>query len=258
MPKFKVMKIISWNINGLRSGFDELTELAGRYHPDFICLQKVRCDEGREQFSIDGYLALYSSIDCSENSGVMTYAKLDPHMREEHLPERLDTLWLSTGGHMQAFVCNSFALINAYVPFSNLKLPGAIEYRQEWDVQFRHFVIELASRKPVIICGDLNIVHSPSDTCERRLVQRRGCFFDWERKGFNALLQQADLVDTFRYLHSHQQAVTFYGNYRSTGIGNRIDYFLMSRSLLPGLKESEILNGFGTRQSVPITLDFQP
>lgn len=254
------MNIISWNINGLKSGYDELKELAKTYSPDFICLQKVRCENGREQYKIDGYHAMYSPIDCGKNSGVMTYAKITQEANQNFpsltIIERINTLELSNQGHLQIFDCKSFFLVNAYVPFSNTKLSGAIDVRKEWDRKLRQCVIELSTRKPIIICGDLNIVHTKKDSCEKRVSQNRGCFFEWERENFIALLNETDLVDTFRYLHPDEQAVSFYGNFRHMQIGNRIDYFLMSRSLLPGLNVSEILTEFGTGQSVPIAIDF--
>ncbi|MBD5336672.1 MAG: hypothetical protein HDR95_05110 [Bacteroides sp.] len=256
------MDIISWNINGIKRHYDELKELAMTYSPDFICLQKVRCDNGREEFTIDGYRALYTPIDSVKYSGVMTYAKIpasvNPLLPSMSMPERVHTDELSEDGHLQIFDCNSFFLINAYVPFSNVSLAGAVNVRKNWDKSFRQCVVELSSRKPVIICGDLNIVHTEKDTCEKRLSQIRGCFFDWERENFSALLNGADLVDTFRYLHPDTQAVSFYGNFRTMQIGNRIDYFLMSRSMLPGLNVSEILTSFGSGQSVPIAIDFNP
>ncbi|MDE6269768.1 MAG: hypothetical protein K2M12_02800, partial [Muribaculaceae bacterium] len=203
------------------------------HKPDFICLQKVRCDNGREQFKIDGYSALFSPIDCGKNSGVMTYVKTPPNDNPTatpiSIPQRIDSIELSEDGHLQILDCNSFFLINAYVPFSNTTLNGAIDVRKNWDKKFRQCVVELSSRKSVVICGDMNVVHTQKDTCEKRLSQNRGCFFEWERENFTALLNEADLVDTFRYLHPDNQAVSFYGNYRSAQIGNRIDYFIIRR-----------------------------
>lgn len=261
MTNIECMNIISWNINGLKSGFDELRELIATYSPDFVCLQKVRCNTGREQYAIDGYRSLYTSADSGGWSGVMTYAR-NPTGSDDtmpgSMPGRITTGLLSENGHLQVFDCDAFFLVNAYVPFSDPDLSGAIQDRKDWDTGFRRLVVELSTRKPVIICGDMNVVHTQKDTCEKYLDQSRGCFYEWERGNFSMLLNEADLVDTFRSLHPDTQAVSFYGNYRTMQKGNRIDYFLMSRALLPGLIVSEILNGFGTRQSVPIYLRFNP
>lgn len=158
---------------------------------------------------------------------------------------------------MQAFDCKDFFLVNAYVPFANKTLEGAEVYRQRWDTAFQDFIKQLTVQKPVVICGDLNIVHTIKDTCEKRLEHNRPCFYKWERENFNDLLKNCSLVDSFREINPDANIPTFYGNYRSTGMGNRIDYFLISRSLLSSVTVADILSDFGTGQSVPIILDFE-
>ncbi len=91
----------------------------------------------------------------------------------------------------------------------------------------------------------------------RKYILNRPCFSAWERQNFDTLLAEADLVDAFRALHPEENKPSFYGNFRFLGIGNRIDYFLVSRSLLKDVKDSDILTAFGTGQSVPIILTFQ-
>lgn len=149
----------------------------------------------------------------------------------------------------------SFALINAYVPFGNINLDGAVEHRRQWDKAFCAFVKELAPRLPVIICGDMNIVHTEYDTIERRLEQTRPNFTKWERDNFNHLLSECNLVDPYRLIYPTEKRPTYYGVWRHLQMGNRIDYFLTSRSLLPIVRSAEILSDFGHGQSVPITLD---
>ena len=155
---------------------------------------------------------------------------------------------------MQVYNCGKFFLVNAYVPFANPKLEGAEEYRKVWDKQFRKLIVGLSDELPIIICGDFNIVHTNKDTCEEKLTQNRPCFSTVERDNFNLLLSEANLVDAFRYLHPEDKKPSFYGNFRHLGIGNRIDYFLVSRSMLPELVESDVLTEFGTGQSAPIIL----
>lgn len=133
------MYIISWNINGLKSRFDELKQLIETYNPDFVCLQKVRCNSGREQFVIEGYRALYTPIDSGKWSGVITYAKIpadaDPRFPSLSMSERIHTPELSNEGHCQVFRCKDFALVNAYVPFNNPTLADAEQIRKAWDAQ---------------------------------------------------------------------------------------------------------------------------
>lgn len=254
------MRIISWNINGIGKRFDELEELAYRYRPNFICLQKVRCNDGRDDYKIEGYRQLFNLNDYGSWSGVTTYWKIPEDAGRFpgfHSPERINDDFLSKDGHMQVFDCKDFFLVNAYVPFANKTIEGAETYRQRWNAAFQEFIKKLTSEKSVAICGDLNIVHTIKDTCDKRLEQNRPCFNKWERENFNSLLKNCRLIDSFREINQDANIPTFYGNYRSTGLGNRIDYFLISCSLLASVTAADILSDFGTGQSVPIILDFE-
>lgn len=247
------MLLISWNINGLTKRFEEVKQLLEEYAPNFLCLQKVRSNAARDRFEIDGYHQLFAPQDYGDWSGVSIYIKLDSV--SSVVPERIVTPNLSRNGHFQAFDCKTFAVINAYVPFAIKNFEGAVEYRRQWDNEFRSFVKELSSRLPVIICGDMNIVHTEYDNFERKLEQTRPNFTKWERDNFNRLLSECDLVDPYRLLHPTEKKPTYFGAWRHLQMGNRIDYFLCSRSLMPAVCSADILSDFGHGQSVPITLD---
>lgn len=236
------MLFISWNINGLTKRFEEVKQLLEDYAPDFLCLQKVRSNGDRDRFEIDGYRQLFVQLDCGDWSGVSIYVRLDSDLSA--IPERIDTQSLSRNGHLQVFECKPFALINTYVPFGNLNLDGAVEYRCNWDTEFRAFVKEFSSRLPIIICGDMNIVHTEFDNFERKLEQTRPNFTKWERDNFNRLLLECDLVDPYRLLHPTEKKPTYFGAWRHLQMGNRIDYFLISRSLMLSVRSAEILSDF--------------
>lgn len=248
------MIIISWNINGIPSRFAELQALVKDYTPDFVCLQKVRLNSSRDKFQLPGYRQLSSIHDCGNWSGVMIYSKTAKCSLD--LPLRIPTPELSEDGHLQVCDCNDFTLINAYVPFANFSIEGAVGCRKRWDDQFLHLAKALADKKPVVVCGDLNVVHAAKDSCERNIELNRPCFTSWERHNFNRLLTEADLADTFRVMYPERQAATYYGNYRHLNKGNRIDYILISNSLIPRIKKADILNNFGSGQSVPVILEF--
>ena len=120
------MKIISWNINGLGRHFSDVKRLIEEHKPDFLCLQKMRNNTTREKYEIDGYKAIYNICDVGHYSGVMMYAKLFEEIGENfpgaYLPKQLpvDSI-LSKEGHLQAFKCKDFILVNAYVPYANNK-----------------------------------------------------------------------------------------------------------------------------------------
>lgn len=227
------------------------------FNPDVVCLQKVRCNSDRGKFQIEGYKQLWEDCDLGDWSGVMTYVKIESEEGEDLRTSRYTTeSFLSENGHLQAFNFKEYVLVNAYVPFANKDIEGAIEYRKKWDEMFREFICGVTANYPVIICGDLNVVHTQADTCENKLEQNRPCFYKWERDNFNSLLEKGDLIDAFRSLHEDdEQTATFYGNFRHLGIGNRIDYFLTSFLLFRRINECCIINEFVTTQSDPILLD---
>lgn len=247
------MLLISWNVNGLARRYDEVKELIAAYAPDFLCLQKVRSKEDSGRFTVDGYRQLFAPVDFGDWSGVSTYVRIDSGMTLK----RIASPELSLNGHLQAYHCNSFVLLNTYVPFGNQKLDGAVEYRRKWDEMYRSFVKDCSGTLPVIICGDLNIVHTGFDCCADRLESTRANFTKWERDNFNRLLSDCDLADPYRTLHPEEKKPTYYGAWRHLQTGNRIDYFLLSHTLLPRVASAEILTDFGSGQSVPITLELR-
>ena len=155
---------------------------------------------------------------------------------------------------MQVYVIGEVALVNAYVPYANINLEGAVDYRKKWNRIFIDFIKKLSSVYYVIICGDLNIVHTEFDTT-LKLEQNKPGYTKWERDDFNDLLQNCELRDAFRDLHPSERVATSYGNYRHLGFGARIDYFLVSKHLL--VAECEILKDFEVSQSDPILLKLE-
>ena len=222
------MKIISWNVAGIKARQEELSKLVSEYQPEVVCLQKTRTVDAP---AIDGYR---HSVSCSDRwSGVATY------WRDDLKPEVLES-----DTHHMILDFSDFILINAYVPYANAKVPGYIERRKEWDKWLLDFVKSLT--KPVIICGDLNIVHTDMDTFYPSCVRNTGCYYTWERENFNRLLSEGKLTDTFRALHPDDRVYTYFDtmhgvDYRATNQGSRLDYFLVSDSILSEVATSEIL-----------------
>lgn len=257
------MRIISWNINGLKSRFDDLRKLILSYSPELVCLQKVRCSDERNQYQLEGYKQIYSKEDMGNWSGVMTYAKIsvlkELESKEGDFTNKFSVpLSLSREGHLQVFNCKYFLLVNAYVPFANPNIENAERYREDWDNDFKDYIKYLSSNIPVIICGDFNVVHTEKDTCEIKLEKSRPCFTQEERQRFNSLLSECKLFDAFRTLNPEDTTPSFYGNFRKLGIGNRLDYFLISESIKDKILSCQILNNFSEAQSDPIMLEAAP
>lgn len=188
-------------------------------------------------------------MDCGNRwSGVATYVR-----------SGLEGKFIESDSHHLILEFDEFVLVNAYVPYSNPKVPGYVERRKEWDRWIVEFVKNQS--KPVIICGDLNIVHTDMDSFYPSCVRNTGCYYQWERDDFNQLLSDGKLVDTFRRLHPEEIGYTYFDtmhgvDYRTTNQCSRLDYFLVSESLMQYVLKSEILSPLSA-PSNPILLDLQ-
>lgn len=237
------MTIISWNVAGIKARANEIGRLMQKHQPDIVCLQKSRTDKAPD---FDGYRGY---VDCGDRwSGVVTYVR-----------SGLERKFIESDSHHLILEFDEFVLVNAYVPYSNPKVPGYVERRKEWDKWIVNFVKK--QTKPVIICGDLNIVHTDMDSFYPSCVRNTGCYYQWERDDFNRMLSECKLVDTFRRLHPEERAYTYFDtmhgiDYRATKQGSRLDYFLVSESLMPCVMKSEILSPLSA-PSNPILLDLQ-
>lgn len=247
------MRLISWNINGITRHYNELKELAVRYHPDIICLQKVKSKDGISGFPLDGYHPFWRLIDYGPHSGVATY------YRKDFSTHPIDSSYLSNDGHLQVLDFSDFILLNTYIPYSNKNISGAIEYRQKWNKSYLLYVTQLSHIKPIIICGDLNIVHKPIDAVDGVNLKNAGNYYPWEHQDFDRLLTTADLVDSLRALNPDTRIFSYFFQHKykdAPCYGWRLDYTLISRPLLPLVTAADILD-FGTSPSKPMILDLE-
>lgn len=248
------MRIISWNINGIKAHYDALQQLVNSYEPDILCLQKVKSSKGIEAFPIEGYKPFDISTYRSRYYGVGTY------YRNFDFPLMNFPNDLAVDGHFQALRLGAKhpILFNVYTPFSNPQDTKFIEARKKWDDILFLFAKDISSYSQLIMCGDFNVVRESYDTWTRNCNRNQPCFYDWEQRNFNELLYQCGLVDTFRELHPQEMKFTYFdskGDYRATNQGERIDYFLVSRSLLPYVTRCDIIEDITASNSNPIILD---
>lgn len=249
------MKIISWNVNGLKARMEAVKQLCEEQHPDVICCQKVRA-KGNGFVTIPGYFTWWGAMDDCLYGGVSTFMKLwkgvelDSLANVPQLPE-----WLFETGSVLVLNFDKFILINAYFPYSNLSNEEFVKIRQRWDYEIYEYLVKAASRKPLVVCGDLNIVATDLDAWDGVSVKNQGCFLDWEHRNFNSLLESTDLVDS----HPAGREYSYFFNnnpeYRLANQGFRIDYFLVSESLMPNVKKSEILTDVFETTNNPILLE---
>lgn len=239
------MRVISWNIGGIKRRRSEAEELVRMYQPDVLCLQKTRSNDASE---IEGYSCF---SDCADRwSGVASFCREGV----------VDCRFVESDSHHLILEVDGLILINAYVPYSNKTVAGSMELRKEWDDRIVEFV--KSQEKPIIVCGDLNIVHTALDTFQDKYEQNNGCYYPWEREDFNRLLDEGNLFDSFRFKHPRKREYTYFDtmhgtDYRALNQGARLDYFLLSESLRTHLAKSEILSDFGTAPSSPILLDME-
>lgn len=251
------MKILSWNVNGLKARLDAVNRIVKGIHPDILCFQKVR-KKGDFIINIPDYMGWIGSMGDALFGGVSTYIHnnhtIDFETQRIFIPE-----WLRETGCINVINLESCYLINLYVPYVDVKNQEYIKIRQRWDYELHDYLVRLSKRKPLIVCGDLNIVTSNTDAWDDVSVKNSGCFLDWEHRNFDSLMKETGLVDTYRYFHPKEREFTYFYNnnpeYRLLNQGFRIDYFLVSDFILPYVKRSDILTDVMDTTNNPITLE---
>lgn len=233
------MKLISWNVNGLRAVLRKnFLDFLASESPDILCVQETKArPEDVEQLWPSGYTTHWSSAEKKGYSGTCIFTRQRP-------------LRVTTGigfpahdseGRVVTAEYEDFQLVNVYVPNSQRELTR-LPYRQEWDRAFLEYLIQLEETKPVIFCGDLNVAHSEIDLTHPKANARNHGFTVEERSGFDAFLK-AGFVDTFREFEKGGGHYTWWSpmnRARERNVGWRIDYFLISQALRPRLNKAFI------------------
>lgn len=253
------MKIISWNINGVRAitkkeFFDDISKL----NPDVLCLQETKAQDGEVKealIKLGNYLQYYNSAERKGYSGVVILSKTEPISisYDMGIPEH------DTEGRIICAEFDSFYLVNVYVPNSGQKLER-LDYRKTWDDDFRNYLKNLEQTKPVILCGDLNVAHQAIDLKnDKANYNKTAGYTQIEIDGMDNLLNSG-FVDTFRYFHPDTVAYTYWSyrfQSRERNTGWRIDYFLVSNPLVDKINKVEILSEYYGSDHCPIQLEIQ-
>ncbi|MDR1533078.1 MAG: exodeoxyribonuclease III [Clostridiales bacterium] len=232
------MKILSWNVNGLRAcvkkGFLEFYNKSGF---DIFCVQETKMQPEQREFELEG-CGYWNSALKKGYSGTAVFAKPEPLSVETGMGES----WHDTEGRLIKLEYDKFILLNVYTPNAQHGLPR-LPHRLEWEDAFRAFASGLDTRKPVIICGDLNVAHTEMDIKNARSNMKNPGFTQEERGKMTELLD-AGFADTFRRLNpDRRDAYTWWSNManaRERNVGWRIDYFLVSERIMPDIKEAFI------------------
>ena len=224
-----MLKFISWNVNGLRACYDKgFADVFNRLEADFFCLQETKMQEGQLDVQFEGYQSYWNYAEKKGYSGTAIFSKVKPLSVtyglgiEEHDHE----------GRVITLELESYYLITVYTPNSQEEL-RRLDYRMKWDDDFRAYLKKLEEKKPVIVCGDLNVAHKEIDLKNPKTNRKNAGFTDEERAKFTTLLESG-FTDTFRYFYPEQEGIYSWWSYRfkarEKNAGWRIDYFLTSDS----------------------------
>lgn len=261
------MKIISYNVNGIRSvigkGFYEWLEAA---NPDVLCLQETKAQAEQIdvlKFKELGYDAYINSAQKKGYSGTAIFTKIPPLSVDcdfkNHFPETLFTDQygnLLREGRIIAMEFPAFFLLTAYVPNAKNDLSRLAMRREVWDKKLLEYITLLEAQKPVILCGDLNVAHNEIDLANPKQNVKNAGFTPEEREGFNNFMAHG-LIDIFRHLYPTKVQYTWWSmraRAREKNIGWRIDYFLCSQSFLPHIQSTEILDSIAMSDHSPVSL----
>lgn len=236
------MKLISWNVNGLRAVMGKgFPDFVATERPDVLCLQetKARPEQVELPLELGGYRTFWNSAEKPGYSGVAVFSRETPLEVTSGMgiPEH------DREGRVLTLEYPDFILVNVYTPNAQDEL-RRLDYRMEWDVAFRQHVSAAAQRKPVVFCGDLNVAHQEIDIARPKENRRSPGFSDEERESFGKLLD-AGFADTFRHLHPDKADAYSWWSYRAgarqRNVGWRIDYFGVSNGFMPRVAEASIL-----------------
>ena len=247
------MKFISWNINGLRAcvGKDFENQFK-ELDADFFCLQETKMQEGQLDLQFEGYESYWNYAEKKGYSGTAIYTKHKPLNVsygmgvEEHDHE----------GRIITLEYDQFYLVTCYTPNSQTELKR-LDYRMTWEDDFRKFLKSLDAKKPVIICGDLNVAHEEIDIKNPKTNRRNAGFTDEEREKMTILLNDG-FTDSFRYLHPDEVTYSWWSyrfKAREKNAGWRIDYFLVSNRIKEQITEAKIHTEIMGSDHCPVEVD---
>ena len=247
------MKFISWNVNGLRACVGkDFSQSFESLNADFFCLQETKMQAGQLELQFPGYTSYWNYAEKKGYSGTAIYTRKEPLAVtygigiDEHDHE----------GRVITLEYDKFFLITVYTPNSQEEL-RRLDYRMTWEDAFQAYLHQLDAKKPVIVCGDMNVAHQEIDLKNPKTNRRSAGFTDEERSKMTQLLNNG-FTDTFRTLHPEQVTYSYWSyrfRAREKNAGWRIDYFLISDRLKPQLKGASIHTEIYGSDHCPVELD---
>jgi len=240
------MKIITWNVNGIRAALKKgFLDFVKREDADIICLQETKANDF--QIELPGYRQYWNSAEKRGYSGTAVFSRAKPENVWYDMPGH------SSEGRIITVEYGDFVLVNVYVPNAQRGL-ARLDYRQEWDRDFADFLAGFA--KPVVACGDFNVAHTEIDLARPKDNTKNAGFSPEERNGFTRLLEMG-FSDAWRKLHPGEVQYTWWSymfNARAKGIGWRIDYFVVSNGFMKNVNSIDIMDDVMGSDHCPVKL----
>jgi len=233
------MKIVSWNVNGLRACVTKgFLDIFKEFNSDIFCIQETKLQEGQIDLELDGYYDYWNYAEKKGYSGTAVFTRIKPISVkyginiDEHDKE----------GRVITLEFEEFFLVNVYTPNSKKELLR-LDYRMKWEDDFREYLKNLDEKKPVVVCGDLNVAHKEIDLKNPKTNRKNAGFSDEERAKMTELLSSL-FTDSFRYFYPDKEGAytwwSYMGRAREKNTGWRIDYFLVSKEFEKKLEDSFI------------------
>ena len=248
------MKLISWNVNGLRACVQKgFLDIFKELDADMFCIQESKLQEGQIRLELEGYHQYWNYAIKKGYSGTAIFTRREPMSVaygigiEEHDQE----------GRVITLEFAEFYLVTVYTPNSQSEL-ARLDYRMQWEDAFLSYLKGLEEKKPIVFCGDLNVAHKEIDLKNPKTNRKNAGFTDEERGKFSTLLGQG-FIDTYRYFYPDQEGIYSWWSYRfqarKKNAGWRIDYFCVSESLKEKLVDAKIHTEIMGSDHCPVELD---
>ncbi len=250
------MKLISWNVNGIRAcvnkGFEDFFKTIDA---DVFCIQETKCQEGQIELEFEGYTSYWNSAEKKGYSGTAIFTKQKPLSIkygigiDEHDKE----------GRVITLEFEKYYIVNIYTPNSKRELER-LDYRCIWEDEIRKYLLKLNKNKPVIMCGDLNVAHKEIDLKNPKTNHHNAGFTDEERNKMTELLD-AGFTDSFRYLYPEKENQytwwSYMGHAREKNVGWRIDYFIVSNDIQSNINDAYIFPEIYGSDHCPVGLEIK-
>ena len=262
------MKIISWNVNGIRAVHKKglFLPFVEKYKPDIICLQETKSEQHQNEIDLSGYEEYWNSADKKGYSGTAIFSKEIPSEIYFNFPEDIVEKYkishdgygdVNKEGRIITLGFSDFYIVTVYTPNSKQDLSRLNLRHKHWDRAFLEYMNNLKKKKPVIFCGDLNVAHTPDDLANPKENEGEHGFTKEERESFDSVLSSGfvDIFRKFKKGNGHYTWWTPWRNARERNIGWRIDYFLVDQRIVPKVKKASILSDVMGSDHCPIELE---